>query len=201
MLPEGTIPRSIAIAPGVPDVIYVGTDLHGIFRSDDGGATWHPRSEGLPLALAGGRPAPIRSLAVDPANLLTAYAATDLHGLYKTTDGGASWVAINSGLGLLPLQWRAGSPGLLISRSDARELMAMLLRPIHSQLVKTFIYQSSNGGERWLSLEVELSPGEQGLALAEDPSDPQMVVLFTNKGGIRLQRRPIAGTAASGEQP
>jgi len=201
LLPGGAIPRSIAIAPGVPDAIYVGTELHGIFKSDDGGATWHPRSEGLPRAPAGERPTPIRCLAVDPTTPLIAYAGTELHGFYKTTDGGASWAAINQGLGFFPLQWRAGSPSLLIDRFDTRKMMAMLVRPLHSRLVKTFVYQSSDGGEHWFPLEVELPPDDRGIALAEDPSDPRAVALFTTKGLVRITWREIVGIADPGAQP
>jgi len=189
--------RSIAIAPAVPEILYVGTDQEGIFRSPDGGASWTPASRGLPEALAGGRPTPIRSLAVDQTNPLIAYAATELHGLYRTTDGGASWAAINQGLGLLPLQWGAGSPSLLINRDDPRQIMAMLVRPLHSRLVRTFLYQSADGGDHWFALEVELPSDAQGVALAEDPGDPQKVVLFTTTGAIRIDWQSITGIEAT----
>jgi len=191
--------RSIAIAPRVPETLYVGTDQEGIFRSPDGGASWTPASRGLPEALAGGRPTPIRSLAVDQTNPLIAYAATELHGLYRTTDGGASWAAINQGLGLLPLQWRVGSPSLFINRADPRQIMAMLVRPLHSRLVKTFLYQSADGGEHWFALEVELPSDSQGVALAEDPADPQKVVLFTTTGAIQIDWQKITGVEATRE--
>ena len=191
--------RSIAIAPTVPEILYVGTDQEGIFRSPDGGASWIPASRGLPEALAGGRPTPIRSLAVDQTNPLIAYAATELHGLYKTTDGGASWTAINRGLGLLPLQRRVGRPSLLINRADPRQIMAMLVRPLHSRLVKTFLYQSADGGEHWFALEVELPSDAQGVALAEDPADPQKVVLFTTTGATRIDWQSITGVEATRE--
>jgi len=191
--------RSIAIAPMVPETLYVGTDQEGIFRSPDGGASWTPASRGLPEALAGGRPTPIRSLAVDRTDPLIAYAATELHGLYRTTDGGASWAAINQGLGLLPLQWGAGSPSLLINRDDPRQIMAMLVRPLHSRSVKTFLYQSADGGDHWFALEVELPSDAQGVALAEDPADPQKVVLFTTTGAIRIDWQSITGVEATRE--
>jgi len=191
--------RSIAIAPTVPETMYIGTDREGIFRSADRGASWIPASRGLPEALAGGRPAPIRSLAVDRTNPLIAYAATELHGLYRTTDGGASWAAINQGLGLLPLQWGAGSPSLLINRDDPRQIMAMLVRPLHSRLVRTFLYQSADGGDHWFALEVELPSDAQGVALAEDSGDPQKVVLFTTTGAIRIDWQKITGVEATRE--
>jgi len=191
--------RSIAIAPRVPETLYVGTDQEGIFRSPDGGASWIPASRGLPEALAGGRPAPIRSLAVDPTNPSIAYAGTELHGLYKTTDAGASWSAINRGLGLFPLQRRVGHPSLLINHDDPRQIMAMLVRPLHSRLVKTFLYQSADGGDHWFALEVELPPDAQGVALAEDPADPQKVALFTTTGAIQIDWQKITGVEATRE--
>jgi len=191
--------RSIAVAAAVPKIFYVGTEREGIFRSPDGGASWIPASRGLPEALAGGRPEPIRTLAIDPTNPSTAYAASELHGLYRTTDGGASWAAINRGLGPIPLQWRAGSPSLLINQTDPRQIMAMLVRPLHSRLVKTFVYQSSDGGEHWFALEVELPSDAQGVALAEDPADPLKVVLLTTTGAIQIDWQKITGVEATQE--
>lgn len=193
--------RSIVVAPTVPETIYVGTEREGVFRSPDGGNSWSSASLGLPKALAGGRSAPIRSLAVDPTNASIAYAGTELHGLYKTTDGGTSWAAINRGLGLFPLPWRVGSPSIVISRVDPRQMMAMFLRPLHSRLVKTFVYQSSDGGQHWFALEVEVPSSAQGVTLAEDPSDPERVVLLTTTGAIQIQWQPVAGVGNTGQHP
>lgn len=193
--------RSIAVAPTDPETIYIGTEQEGIFRSPDGGSFWSPASQGLPEALAGGRVAPTRSLTIDPTNASIAYAGTELHGLYKTTDGGTSWIAINQGLGLFPLPWRVGSPSIVISHVDPRQIMAMLLRPLHSRLVKTFVYQSSDGGQHWFALEVEVPSGAQGVSLAEDPADPKQVVLLTTKGAMQFQWQPVAGTGNAGPQP
>ena len=45
---------------------------------------------------AGGR---VQSLAVDPVTTTIIYAGTDGGGIFRSTNGGASWTAINSGLG------------------------------------------------------------------------------------------------------
>jgi hypothetical protein len=39
---------------------------------------------------------PIRSLAIDPANPATLFAGTEGRGLYKTTNGAATWQAIGT---------------------------------------------------------------------------------------------------------
>lgn len=193
--------RSIAVAPMAPEMIYIGTEQDGVFRSPDGGSFWSSASHGLPKALSGGRVAPIRSLILDPTTTSIAFAGTELHGLYKTTDDGASWTAINHGLGKFPLPWRVGSPSMVIDRADPQRMMAMFLRPLHSRLVKTFVYQSSDGGAHWFALEVELPLDAQGVALTEDPSDPGRVVLLTTTGAIQIHWHPIAKVKSRERRP
>jgi photosystem II stability/assembly factor-like uncharacterized protein len=193
--------RSIAVAHTALEIIYIGTERDGVFRSPDGGSSWSPASHGLPEALSGEHVASIRSLVLNPATPSIAFAGTDLHGLYKTTDGGASWTAINQGLGPFPLQWRVGSPSIVIDRADPQQMMAMVLRPFHSRSVKTFVYQSSDGGEHWFALEVEVPPDAQGVALAEDPSDLGRVVLLTTTGAIQIQWHPVAGVESKEQHP
>jgi hypothetical protein len=192
--------RAIAIAPTAPETIYLSTDREGVFRSANGGVSWRPASKGLPKALSGVGVATIRSLAIHPTDPHVAYTATELDGLYRTTDGGGSWAPINRGLGSFPLQWRAGSPSLLIDSIEPRQVMAMLIRPLHSHAIKTAVSQSSDGGAHWVAREVELLPGEQGVALTEDPDDPKGVLLFTTKRTLQIPWRSIEGIAPAEEK-
>src|SRR5204863_4967497 len=41
---------------------------------------------------------PIGALAIDPVTPATLYAGTDSNGVFKTTNGGGSWTAVNTGL-------------------------------------------------------------------------------------------------------
>src|SRR5206468_1312482 len=72
--------------------VYAGT-TNGLFRSDDDGLRWLPAfgsgSQSLPNV-------PVFSLAVDPTNPLVVYAGTRGKGIYKSTDGGTTWAAINA---------------------------------------------------------------------------------------------------------
>jgi len=197
-LPTRSVPRALAVAATTPAVLYVGTDQEGVFRSPDGGVSWVPAGRGLPEAPAGGRPASIRSLAVHPTNPDLAYAATELHGLYRTTDAGVVWVPINKGLGPFPLRWRTGGPRLLLDPLDPKRLLAFVIRPVHSHRLQTRLFQSADGGEHWLPLEFELPNEEQGVALAVDPVDPKGVLLFTTRGALPLQWPPRAEGVSSG---
>jgi photosystem II stability/assembly factor-like uncharacterized protein len=91
---------AIAVHPLNSNVIYIGTAGGGIWRSRDGGATWTPTFD-RQLALGIGEPG---GLAIDPSNTDVIYAGTSGRigrgpsaGVFKSTDGGASWVSLGSG--------------------------------------------------------------------------------------------------------
>jgi tetratricopeptide (TPR) repeat protein/photosystem II stability/assembly factor-like uncharacterized protein len=87
---------ALAIDRRNPDIIYAGTgfrsnyDGHGIYKSTNGGLSWEPINNGLPVddMYLGGYY--IQAIAIDPYDSQTIYAG-GFSGLYKSTDGGASW--------------------------------------------------------------------------------------------------------------
>lgn len=89
--------RAIHFAPSAPYIVYAAGG-NGILRSTDGGQSW-TRVDTAFVA-----PPLVYSLAVDPHNAQIAYIGTHDSGIYKTTNGGASWIPIGAGL---------GSPGIL----------------------------------------------------------------------------------------
>jgi photosystem II stability/assembly factor-like uncharacterized protein len=85
---------AFAIHSSNPAVVYAGIYGGGVYKSYDGGASWSPASKGLPDS------AMIQSMAVDPANPLRVYAGLYYNddpnfasGVYRSDDGGMSWVA------------------------------------------------------------------------------------------------------------
>lgn len=97
---------SIAVNPNNPKVIYIGTAWGGIWRTRDGGTSWTPLFDRAP-SLGIGEPA---AIAIDPIDTSIIYAGTSSRegsqfsgnatqpgaGLFKSTDGGASWVRLGS---------------------------------------------------------------------------------------------------------
>src|SRR6185437_3684795 len=95
---------AVAVAPSNPSIVWAGTGEvdnlqssswgNGIFRSLDGGATWHA------MGLADTRH--IAKIFIDPHDANTVYVAALGHlwgpnperGVYKTTDGGAHWAQV-----------------------------------------------------------------------------------------------------------
>ena len=81
---------ALAVDPMNPATLYAGTFVD-FFKSTDSGRTWVAASEGIPAI-------PINGLAVDPVETDTLYAATDLGGVFKSSDGAASWQVMKIGL-------------------------------------------------------------------------------------------------------
>lgn len=102
--------HGLAVPPGQPDIVYVGSGRGGtdgaddvfdevnIWRSTDGGETWVERSGGLPTDAD----TTIIDLEVHPEDPTVVYAATNAEdfgdisrgvgvGLWKSTDGGRNW--------------------------------------------------------------------------------------------------------------
>jgi hypothetical protein len=73
----------------------------------DGAATWSAVNFDLPSDSAGN--VIITSLVIAPQNSNLLYATTN-KGVFKTTDGGASWTAVNSGLTTLSVRFLAFDP-------------------------------------------------------------------------------------------
>lgn len=98
---------AIAVHPNNANIIYIGTAWGGVWLTRDGGVTWTPIFDRAP-ALGIGEPA---GIAIDPVNPSIIYAGTSNRdgsqfsgeatqppaGLFKSTDGGGSWVRLGSG--------------------------------------------------------------------------------------------------------
>jgi photosystem II stability/assembly factor-like uncharacterized protein len=114
-LPTERVGRiGIAVAPTNANVVYAIIDAKegGMYRSDDGGASWHKTSDDRRIW---GRGWYFCNVVVDPENAETAYVSNT--SVYRSNDGGKSWTAIR------------GAPGgddyhqLWIYPSDAKRMI------------------------------------------------------------------------------
>jgi uncharacterized protein (TIGR03437 family) len=91
LYPAGlSLATSIASDSRNPATLYASTS-NALFRSIDQGSTWSPLSQVAASVT-------VRFLIVDSSNSNTLYAATDVQGVLKSTDGGLTWNAINTGI-------------------------------------------------------------------------------------------------------
>src|SRR5262249_10273606 len=83
--PLGGAVISLAVNPNSPTTVYAGIfGGPGVLKSVDGGETWSVANQGITGRNVG-------SLVVDPGEPNTVYAGSTAAGIFRSTDGGASW--------------------------------------------------------------------------------------------------------------
>jgi photosystem II stability/assembly factor-like uncharacterized protein len=114
--------HSIAILPGNPNVLYIGSHYR-LYKSTDGGKTWKPLLAQMFL-----------SLAIDASHPNTMYGVSLTGGFQKSTDGGTHWTAPHSRPAL-------GSVTGVLYDASTRTILAY----------GAGIYRSTDGGSHWSS--------------------------------------------------
>ena len=192
----------IAIAPSDERLLYVGTgepnggggsmtyDGGGVYKSADGGASW----QHLGLDSTGS----IGKIVVHPEDPDILYVGAmgrlfennEERGLYKSTDGGASWeqvLYLSDSTGVIDLVMHPENPDMLYAATWERTR-----RPHRRQYygATSGIFRSKDGGRRWEELTEGLptSPRRKGrIGLAIAPSDPDVLYAYYTNGLDRLE--------------
>ena len=156
--------------PGSPDVLYIGVNNGGVWRSGDYGRTWSPIFDGQATGSVG-------AIAVAPSDPQTLYVGTgeglqrpDLSvgdGVYRSTDGGATW----SHRGLRDSQQ---IPALLVDPRDPRRVFAAVLGHPYGPNEERGLFRSTNGGETWQKVLYK-DENTGAVDVAVDPANPETV--------------------------
>jgi len=189
----------ITIDPNNPHRVWLGTGENvagrhsswgdGIYLSQDDGASW--KNMGLK------RSEHISKIIVHPSNSNIIWVAAQgpmwssggERGVYKSTDGGATWKRV-----LDAGEW-TGATDLLIDPRNPDQLYAAMWQ--HHRTVaaymgggpKSGIHRSSDGGETWEKLKSGLPGGNMGkIGLAISPQQPDVIYAAIEedlrKGGV-----------------
>jgi photosystem II stability/assembly factor-like uncharacterized protein len=181
--PLGGLGYDVRIHPANKSIMYVTDNFAGVARSDNSGQTWYQTNTGITVkGGATGDAVNIFSLTIDPNNPAILWAGTNgegaSFGVFKSTDGGASWVPKTAGMALsgdIGMVFR----GFTIQQGNSNVVYAQAEIPttVHGwefNRVKGRVYKTTNGGETWSLIW-------QGDDLARyliiDPGNPDILYL------------------------
>ena len=151
--------RSLIVHPDDAQILYVGTEENGILRSRDGGASWERLRVGLrhsstaypevyDLAISASNPDILFAATTMGPGLPTGSAAPADGGVYRSEDGGDTWIRKNCGLP------NASVSAVYVSPTDP--MVALVgLGAGDSTLAgsSTFfpggVFRTSDGGDNW----------------------------------------------------
>jgi photosystem II stability/assembly factor-like uncharacterized protein len=223
----------VVVDPSHPATVYAGS-YNGVSKTTDGGATWTVLgSSGLPDT------AYVGILAIDPHAPGTLYAADGMEsgpagiggfGIYKTTNGGATWTPITSGpggtyvyaLAIDPtnsaviyasnrsgifqstnagVDWSVANDGFTACSVGAAALDPLSSATLYAGADGLGVFKSGDGGAHW-SLSNFIAGGSFDVqALVVDPADPATVFAGTDDGVFKSTDAGASWTTADAGLP
>jgi hypothetical protein len=174
---------SLAIDPTNSQNVYAGAAA-GVFKSTNGGTSWSSVNNGL--TDSNGNTLRVTSLAIDPTNSQNVYAGANgsygiAAGVFKSTNGGTSWSAVNN--------------GLIDSNSKVLHVTSLAIDPTNSQNVYAGmnggdgttrgVFKSTNGGSSWSAVNNGLTEINNYLIstyIVIDPTNSQNIYAGTDEG-------------------
>jgi photosystem II stability/assembly factor-like uncharacterized protein len=193
----------VTLDPKDPNVVWVGTGENnsqrsvgygdGVYKSIDGGKTWH--NVGLKKSEHVGK------ILIDPRDSNVVYVAAQGplwgsggdRGLYRTSNGGKSWkkvLSISENTGVTDVVLDPRNPDVLIAAAYQRRRHVWTL--INGG-PESALYRSTDGGATWNKLKSGLPTVDLGrIGLAVAPTNPDVVYAIVEaadgKGGVFRSR-------------
>ncbi|MHB1223962.1 MAG: WD40/YVTN/BNR-like repeat-containing protein, partial [Gemmatimonadaceae bacterium] len=189
---------AIAIAPSDHNVIYVGTGEHavrgqsssygdGVYRSTDQGKSWTHLGLDATRQISAVRVHPDDPDVVYVAAQGDRWKGTPERGIYRSTDGGASWTLVlkgeNATSGASDLSMDPSNPRILYAAFWDNQRVPWQVR---SGGAGSGIWKSTDGGDSWTRLSQGLPKLMGKIGVAVSPADPERVyaIVEAEKGGL-----------------
>jgi hypothetical protein len=170
------------ITPGraeEPDVLYAGAQPACLFKSTDRGVSWslieelydHPQ-RGQWNPGAGGLC--LHTIVLDPRDQNRMSIAVSAAGLYRTDDGGKTWLPRNKNV-------RADYNGENIYPEFGQCVHKVDMHPSRPDVLfqqnHCGVYRSDNNGDDWIDIGEGRLPSRFGFPIAVHPHDPQTIYI------------------------
>ena len=162
-MPEGRVVWSIKYHPNDSNIMFLGTEGSEVFRSDDGGENWVYQAtisnpDQVQMAFA----TRILGIGIEASNPDHMYAALEVGGAARSSDGGKSWRIVNKDLAgdvdLMDLH------GVAVGGSDSSSVFISN---------RVGVWRTRDRGENWENLQFErFSNIMYSRGIQASPNDP-----------------------------
>lgn len=185
-----------------PNTVYAGVEDAAMFRTTDGGKSWHElsglRGHGTgPEWSPGAGGLGLHSILIDPKNHNRIYIAISAAGCFRTDDGGKTWKPINRGLRSQYIP----DPDALIGHCVHR----IALHPSRPDVVfmqkHWDVMRSDDAGDNWYEVSGDL-PTDFGFPIEIHAHEPETVYVvpitsdslhYPPEGKLRVYRSRTGG--------
>ena len=178
-------------SPTDVDTVYAGVEDAALFRSTDGGHTWHElaglRGHGSgPSWQPGAGGMCLHTILLDPHHPDRIFVAISAAGVFRSDDGGATWKAINRGLHSQHIPDPTAEVGHCVHRIARHPS-----RPDVLFMQKHWdVMRSDDAGDNWYKVSGNL-PTDFGFPIEVHAHEPDTVYVIPLKSDA--ERYPLAG--------
>jgi photosystem II stability/assembly factor-like uncharacterized protein len=184
------------------DTVYAGVEDAALFRSTDGGESWHElaglRGHGTgPNWQPGAGGMCLHTIILDPKNSKRMYIAISAAGAFRTDDGGKTWKPINKGL----YSQYIPNPTAEVGHCVHHVAMNPLRPDVLFMQKHWHVMRSDNAGEQWSKISGNL-PTDFGFAIDVHAHEPETVYVvpiksdsehYVHEGKLRVFRSRTGG--------
>src|SRR6266700_1095242 len=186
-----------------PDTVYAGVEDAALFRTTDGGKSWHELS-GLRKHDTGPKWQPgaggmcLHTILLDPSNPQRMYIAISAAGAFRTDDGGKTWRPINRGLHSQYIPDPNAEVGHCVHRIALHPSRPnTLFMQKHWDVMRT-----DDAGGSWREVSGDL-PSDFGFPIGVHAHEPETIYVvpiksdsehFPPEGKLRVYRSRSGGT-------
>jgi photosystem II stability/assembly factor-like uncharacterized protein len=185
-----------------PDTVYAGVEDAALFRSIDGGGSWHElsglRGHGTgPAWQPGAGGMCLHTIVLDPHDPKRIFVAISAAGAFRTDDGGTTWRPINRGLTSAQIPDPHAEVGHCVHRLAMHPSRpAVLFMQKHWDVMRT-----DDAGESWREISGNL-PTDFGFAIDVHAHEPETIYVvpiksdsehFPLDGQLRVYRSRSGG--------
>ncbi len=185
-----------------PDTVYAGVEDAALFRTTDGGKTWHElaglRGHGSgPQWSPGAGGMGLHTILLDPSSRTRIFAAISAAGTFRTDDAGKTWKPVNRGLKSNYIPNPEAEVGHCVHRIAMHPSRpAVLFMQKHWDVMR-----SDDAGESWREISGNL-PSDFGFVIDVHAHQPETIYVlpiksdsehFPPEGKLRVYRSRVGG--------